>query len=148
MTELARLFSDGAIGDDEWRTARGRLEERLAVLDRGGDETRRDDRRAYSIKETARLLHLGTTTVNNLIKAGDLKAVYVGGRVLIPDRSITEFLDQADTERQHHRGRRSKSTTPTPPQSARGRTATKATPATTKRSNRSEGSTSNRKEPA
>jgi excisionase family DNA binding protein len=132
ITELARLFSDGVISEAEWRTARGRLEERMEALDQCVDVRRPDERRAYSVKEAARLLGVGTTTVYKLINAAELGVKYVGGRTLVPDEAITAFLGQADTERHHRRGRR-----PQPVISAPRLERGKATPTRTRGSSSS-----------
>jgi excisionase family DNA binding protein len=131
MSELATLFSDGVISEHEWRTARARLEERLEPLDEQEEQSPARDRRAYGVKEAARLLGVGKTTVYKLINTGELAVIYVGGRTLIPDESITEFLATADTERHHHRGRRA--ATPTPSRAKRSQKATTTGKAKTRR---------------
>jgi len=50
---------------------------------------------AYSIKDAAKALGLGTTTINRMIKDGRLKAVKIGGRTLIPAAALRAIIDNA-----------------------------------------------------
>jgi excisionase family DNA binding protein len=50
------------------------------------------ERLARSIRNTATLLDCGRTTVYELLKAGKLKAVKLGGRTLVLDASIRVLL--------------------------------------------------------
>ena len=47
---------------------------------------------AHSVENTAALLDVGRTTVFEMIRTGRLKAVKLGGRTLIPDAALRDFL--------------------------------------------------------
>lgn len=53
------------------------------------------DKLAYSITEAAEALSLGRTTINRMIRDGQIKAVKVGGRTLIPAESLQAVLSNA-----------------------------------------------------
>lgn len=48
---------------------------------------------AYSIKEASRATSLGRTRLYQLIAAGQLEAVKIGSRTLIPARSLHKLLE-------------------------------------------------------
>ena len=47
---------------------------------------------AHSVENAAALLDVGRTTVFELIRTGKIKAVKLGGRTLIPDAALRDFL--------------------------------------------------------
>lgn len=47
---------------------------------------------AHSVENAATLLDVGRTTVFELIRTGKIKAVKLGGRTLIPDAALRDFL--------------------------------------------------------
>ena len=47
---------------------------------------------AYGVESAAKLLGVGRTTVFELIRTGKLKAVKLGGRTLIPDAALRDFV--------------------------------------------------------
>jgi len=47
---------------------------------------------AHSVENAAALLDVGRTTVFELIRTGRLRAVKLGGRTLIPDAALRDFL--------------------------------------------------------
>lgn len=49
-------------------------------------------RLAHSVENAAALLDVGRTTVFELIRTGRLRAVKLGGRTLIPDAALRDFL--------------------------------------------------------
>lgn len=49
--------------------------------------------RLLPVSEAARQLGVGRSTVYELINAGDLRAIKVGRRRLIPSTAITEYID-------------------------------------------------------
>lgn len=50
--------------------------------------------KAYTRKEVAKMLHVGTATIDNYIKSKKLKAVKIGAKkVLITESYINEFLE-------------------------------------------------------
>ena len=49
-------------------------------------------RLAHSVENAAALLDVGRTTIFELIRVGRLRAVKLGGRTLIPDAALREFL--------------------------------------------------------
>ncbi|EYR64852.1 excisionase [Actinotalea ferrariae CF5-4] len=51
-----------------------------------------DDKRLYTIPETAQVLGIGRTTVYDLLASGQLKRVKVGTRALIHADCIDEFV--------------------------------------------------------
>ena len=59
------------------------------------DEGERQDEKFYSIKDTAQLLSMGESTVRRLISTGQLKAVRVGGKVLIPAPEIRSLVEKS-----------------------------------------------------
>ena len=56
------------------------------------------ERLAYSIDETARLLGVSRTTVNVLIRRGELRSVKLGWRRVVPASEIRRLLEQGTTE--------------------------------------------------
>ena len=48
-----------------------------------------------SIEETSKLLRVSDRSVQRLIKAGKLKRVKIGHRVLVKESDIIEYLDSA-----------------------------------------------------
>ena len=57
------------------------------------------DEKHHTIKEVAEILGISTTTVNNYIKNGTLKAVKIGGLWHITEFNIKAYLDGSDTVR-------------------------------------------------
>ena len=51
-------------------------------------------RLVVSVAEAAAMLNLSRTTIRTNIKAGKLKVVRIGRRVLVPISAINEFLSQ------------------------------------------------------
>ena len=49
-------------------------------------------RRAYTVNETADILGLGRSAVRNAIARGELRAVRIGGRVIIPLSAVAKLL--------------------------------------------------------
>jgi len=54
---------------------------------------------AYTIKETAEIIHRSVPTVRNYIKTGELKAQKVGATWYVTDKTITEFVTGEKPER-------------------------------------------------
>lgn len=54
-----------------------------------------DARLAYSASEAAQMLGVSLRTVRNLIARGDLRAVRIGRRVVIPVRFLEDLLDRS-----------------------------------------------------
>ena len=54
-------------------------------------------RLAHGVENAAALLDVGRTTVFELIRTGRLRAVKLGGRTLIPDAALREFLASLPT---------------------------------------------------
>ena len=52
----------------------------------------------YDIKETAEMLGISTTSVQNYIKSGNMKAAKVGGRWLLKEEDIKVYLENAWTD--------------------------------------------------
>ena len=50
---------------------------------------------AYGIKDFAALAGIGQTTIFKMIKAGELKAVKIRGRTLIPATEATRLIEGA-----------------------------------------------------
>ena len=48
---------------------------------------------AYSIKETCRVTSLGRTRIYQLIASGQLEAIKVGKRMLIPAEALNKLLE-------------------------------------------------------
>lgn len=55
--------------------------------------------RTYRVPEVARILGLGRTATYDAIRRGDLPALRVGGRVLVPRVAIERLLGEDDGER-------------------------------------------------
>jgi len=53
----------------------------------------RQERKAYSVDETAEIIDLSRATIWRLIAANKLATVKVGGRRLVPVRAIDALLD-------------------------------------------------------
>lgn len=53
------------------------------------------DKLAYSIKDAAKALSMGVTTINRMIADGRLRAIKIGGRTLIPAESLRALIDGA-----------------------------------------------------
>ncbi|TAM44315.1 MAG: DNA-binding protein [Acidobacteria bacterium] len=51
-------------------------------------------RYAYTVREAAAALGLGHTLTGDLVRAGRIRAVHVGKRILIPRWAIEEFLKE------------------------------------------------------
>lgn len=51
------------------------------------------DKKAYSVTETARILSLGKGTVYELIRQNKLKCIYIGKKIIVPQRAIDEFIE-------------------------------------------------------
>ena len=51
----------------------------------------------FTIPETAKLLRVGTRTVQKLKRAGKLRPVRIGRRVLFAKEAIDEFLSASQT---------------------------------------------------
>lgn len=65
----------------------------------GPMETQRQDptqRRLASRRDAAEMLGVSVRTVDRLLTAGDLAAVHVGSRCLIPVADIDAFVDEAE----------------------------------------------------
>jgi excisionase family DNA binding protein len=60
--------------------------------------TGQDERLAFSQQETANKLGVSLKTVANWIASGNLHAVKIGGRVLIPAAAIDDLLSGGDHE--------------------------------------------------
>lgn len=56
----------------------------------GGDPTLTP--KAYSVEQLTRVLSLGRSSIFGLIKRGQLKAVRIGRRTLVPAASVDELL--------------------------------------------------------
>ena len=52
----------------------------------------------YDIKETAEMLGISTTSIQNYIKSGNMKAAKVGGRWLLKEEDIKVYLENAWTD--------------------------------------------------
>jgi excisionase family DNA binding protein len=57
------------------------------------------ERLSFSVEETATLVGLSPQKVRRMIKAGEIRAIRAGKRVLVPRLSLEEFL-QYGTEHQ------------------------------------------------
>lgn len=57
-----------------------------------------DDKVAYSVREAAQALSLGTSTVKKLIASDELASVRVGRRRLIPRSALTDYLHRLAQE--------------------------------------------------
>jgi len=54
------------------------------------------EERFYSVKRAAELLDMGESTVRRLIAQGELRAVRVGGKLLIPASSLREVVESQE----------------------------------------------------
>ena len=52
---------------------------------------------AYNLKEAAEALALSAASVSNLIRSGQIRAVRIGRRVIIPRAALEEFLAKEAT---------------------------------------------------
>ncbi len=52
------------------------------------------NKRAYSVKEAMNELGISRTCIGKLIQSGRLKTVRAGRKILIPEWSIKEFLQE------------------------------------------------------
>lgn len=55
-----------------------------------------DERLAYSVKETSKLIGLGKTKTQELINSGDLKVKRIGRRTLVLAESVRALLASKD----------------------------------------------------
>ena len=46
----------------------------------------------YTIEEVAKRLRIGNSTLRRLIYQGQIKAIRIGGRILLPEKFIEEFM--------------------------------------------------------
>lgn len=53
----------------------------------------RDDRRVLTVAEAAEVLRLSEWSVREAIKRGDLRAVRIGGRILVPVAVLDALID-------------------------------------------------------
>jgi len=53
---------------------------------------------AYTVRETANLLHISTRQIYNLIADGTLPVIILGGRRLIPARALDRLVAEADPD--------------------------------------------------
>lgn len=51
-------------------------------------------RYAYTVREAAQSVGIGSTRMGDLVRAGRIRAVHVGKRILIPRWAIEEFLKE------------------------------------------------------
>lgn len=56
-----------------------------------------EERLAYSVEETARLLSISRAYAWTLVRSGDLPSVRIGGRVLVRRSRLDAWLDKLDT---------------------------------------------------
>lgn len=59
-------------------------------------ETVTTNKKAYSVKEVSELTSLSTPFVRLEIKRGNLKAAKFGARVLVTDKSLSEYLEKGE----------------------------------------------------
>jgi excisionase family DNA binding protein len=57
-----------------------------------GTTTLRGDKRVYSVKEVADALQLHRSTAYELVRRGEIRAVQVGGRKLVPAAELDRLL--------------------------------------------------------
>jgi len=65
-----------------------------AVEPNRGQRRHPDNPRAYGVLAAAGQLGIGKTKVRELIAAGDLRAVCIGRRVVVPGTEIDSYLDR------------------------------------------------------
>ncbi|ADQ04380.1 DNA binding domain protein, excisionase family [Caldicellulosiruptor owensensis OL] len=53
-----------------------------------------DNKKAYTVQEAAKILSLGKTTVYELIRQNKIKCIYIGKKIIIPQKAIDEFIEQ------------------------------------------------------
>ena len=53
----------------------------------------------HSINDAAKILAVGRTTLYRLINDGELDALHIGHRTLVPDSSITALIERKLQER-------------------------------------------------
>lgn len=58
-----------------------------------------EERKTYTVPEVARLLGISRAHAYELIRIGRVPAIRLGRRVVVPRRSLDEFLDSGTTER-------------------------------------------------
>lgn len=58
-----------------------------------GPQEASDDRLTYNVAEAARALGIGRNTAYELVHSRKLRAIWVGRRIIIPRRSVEDFLD-------------------------------------------------------
>ncbi len=51
------------------------------------------DKLAYQINDFSRCIGVGRTQIYNMIKNGDLRAIHVGGRTLIPASEAVRLIE-------------------------------------------------------
>jgi len=66
------------------------------LLEQLQEEGSVQEERYYSVKKAAELLDMGESTVRRLIAQGELKAVRVGGKLLIPASSLREVVESQE----------------------------------------------------
>lgn len=64
------------------------------------DEQSAQEPLAYTIPETARLLHTSPSTVKRMLAAGTLKAIYVGSHRRVPRAELYRLLETPDNAAQ------------------------------------------------
>jgi excisionase family DNA binding protein len=52
------------------------------------------DQLVVSVKDAAKLLNLGRSTIRDLLKAGKLPHKRVGRRILIPRKAVERFVEE------------------------------------------------------
>jgi len=67
----------------------------IEQLQKEGKEHHHEER-FYSVKKAAELLDMGESTVRRLIYQGELRAVRVGGKLLIPASSLREVVESQE----------------------------------------------------
>ena len=60
------------------------------------EENVHHEERFYSVKKTAEILDMGESTVRRLISQGELKAVRVGGKLLIPASALQTLAENQE----------------------------------------------------
>ena len=65
------------------------------------------ERLTYTVTEAARLLGVSRNTAYEAVRRGDIRAVNLGRRVLVPRDALDAFLagDHVDSDRQGEEGR-------------------------------------------
>lgn len=61
----------------------------------------RASRAVYTVREVAELLSLSLGSTYALIRSGDIPALKLGGRWVVPKKRFHEWLDASDTDERH-----------------------------------------------